>query len=120
MQFLVAYLSLKKQGVPVEDTVLMAGSLKRRINLSWSARRWKEAHDKFSRMVTLEKLAKSSVDYSLDDYRAVLPNHWPGYLIGSSVRLGMEGLRQRNCVASYDDGIQSGRNDLKAMSFSPS
>ena len=37
-----------------------------------------------------------------------MPKRWPGYLIRSSRRLGMEGLRQRHCVAPYDARIRLG------------
>lgn len=37
-----------------------------------------------------------------------LPKRFSGYLIRTSRRLGMEGLRQRHCVASYDSRLRKG------------
>lgn len=38
--FAVGFLYLQTKGVPVADVIRMAAQLHRRINLSWSERRW--------------------------------------------------------------------------------
>ena len=37
-----------------------------------------------------------------------LPASWPGYLLKSSVKLGLEGHRQDHCVASYASLVEAG------------
>lgn len=107
--FAVGFLFLKTRSIPIVDVIRMAKALNRRLNLSWSPTRWQDEHDKLSRAITLKALSKSNVRYELQDYRAHLPDRLKGYLIPGSRRLGMEGLRQCHCVASYHDGIANGQ-----------
>lgn len=113
--FAVGYLYLQSRGVPIADVIQMAEQLERRINLSWSERRWRDEHGRLSRAVTLQRLAAENVDYDVSRYKELLPRRWPGYLIGSSRRLGMEGLRQHHCVASYHDQIERDRCAIAAV-----
>ncbi len=106
--FAVGFLHLQSKGVPVKDVVKMARAQRRRIRLEWSERRWRSEHDRLSNAETLKRLADANVRYALDDVVKLLPERVPGYLIRSSRRLGMEGLRQRHCVASYHEQIQAG------------
>lgn len=100
---------LRDAKVDVDDTVAMAAAVGRRVDFRWSRRRWLDEHNRLSRWATLKTLATNGHVYALDHYREHLPDHWPGYLIPTSRRLGMEGLRQRHCVASYDARIASGQ-----------
>jgi hypothetical protein len=86
----------------------MAKEQKRRINLAWSPARWKEEHDRLSRAEALLRMAAEHVRYDVAPYEKHLPRRFDGYLIRTSRRLGMEGLRQRHCVASYHGRMQSG------------
>ena len=106
--FAIAFMYLRSSGVPIIDVIRMAKSQKRRINLAWSASRWKTEHDRLSRAETLARLAEQQVHYAVTKFEQHLPETFPGYLIRSSKRLGMEGLRQRHCVASYHDQLMSG------------
>lgn len=106
--FAVGFLHLQSQGVPVKDVIRMARTQGRRIRLDWSARRWQEEHDRLSRAETLKRLGEENVHYDLAQVAAWLPGRFCGYLIRTSRRLGMEGLRQRHCVASYHAQIQAG------------
>lgn len=99
---------LRKQGIPIEDTFMMAQEAGRSVNLLWSANRWREEHERLSRLVTMKRLAEANTVYDLAYYQARLPADWPGYLIRTSRRLGMEGLRQRHCIASFDPQIRLG------------
>jgi hypothetical protein len=87
----------------------MAKAQGRPINLGWSARRWKEEHDRLSRAEALARLAAENVLYDVSPFECRLPASFDGYLIRSAKRLGMEGLRQRHCVASYHSQLASGR-----------
>ena len=105
--FAIAYLHLRSQGVPVHDVVIMAKARERKINLTWSTKRWKQEHERLSRMATLDRLVAANITYDLSKFEEHLPAHFPGYLIRSSRRLGMEGLRQRHCVASYHHKVMT-------------
>jgi hypothetical protein len=106
--FAVGFLYLQSQRVPLKDVIRMARAQRRRIRLDWSARRWQEEHDRLSRAETLKRLREENVHYDVSEAAALLPAHFRGYLIRSSRRLGMEGLRQRHCVAGYHALIQAG------------
>ena len=106
--FAVGFLHMRAQGVPVHDVIRMAKRQQRRIHLGWSARRWKEEHDRLSRSEALDQLAREKVLYEVAAYEALLPARFDGYLIRTSRRLGMEGLRQRHCVAVYHDQLRAG------------
>lgn len=113
--FAVGFLHLCAQGVPVHDVIRMAKHQNRRVNLAWGAKRWKEEHDRLSRAEALDSMAKENVRYDLSKYEKHLPKRFSGYLIRTSRRLGMEGLRQRHCVASYDSRLRSGTCAIAAM-----
>lgn len=108
LAFAIAYGDLRAAGVPVADTLAMARQLGARVNLGWSAKRWRAEHDRLSRAVTLKRLGAENTRYDLSNYDRVVDRPFPGYLIRTSRRLGMEGLRQRHCVASYHDQIKAG------------
>lgn len=99
---------MNKGCVTILDTIQMAKRNGRKINFNWSAARWKEEHDKLSRYETLKALSEKAAIFDVSSFACHLPDAFPGYLILSSRRLGCEGLRQRHCVASYTDRIQSG------------
>lgn len=107
--FAIGMLDRRMNGVPVADTVRMAYELGRRVNLRWSPRRWREEHDKLSRLVTVKRLREDNVEYNLSAYERHLPRKWPGYLLRSRVKLALEGHRQDHCVASYDEEVGAGR-----------
>ena len=106
--FAVGFLHLRSHGVPVHDVITMAKQLGRRINLSWSASRWQTEHDRLSRAEALARLAKDNVAYDVSKIEVHLPERFDGYLVRTSRRLGMEGLRQRHCVASYHPQLLKG------------
>ena len=113
--FAIAYLTNRSQGVPVHDVIRMAKAQKRRINLNWSAKRWKAEHDRLSRAEALDRLSKENVTYNVSTFEKHLPETFDGYLIRSSSRLGMEGLRQRHCVAGYHHKISNGNCAIASL-----
>lgn len=106
--FAIAFLEMERAGVPVADTIRMARLHGRRLNLRWSPKRWQKEHGHLSRLSTLRRLEAKNEVYDLDAYERLLPERWPGYLIRTSRRLGLEGLRQNHCVAAYHGQIKSG------------
>ncbi|HSH28979.1 MAG TPA: PcfJ domain-containing protein [Thiohalobacter sp.] len=113
--FLSGFLYLKSRAIPVEDTIRMAKRLGRQLNLTWSANRWREEHDRLSRLETLSRMAARNTVYDVSRYARHLPRCFKGYLIRTSRRLGMEGLRQRHCVASYHDRVRAGGRALAVV-----
>lgn len=106
--FAIGLLEMLRDHVPVADAIRMARQLGRPVNLRWSPKRWKAEHGRLSHLVTLEKLRADNVVYDLSEFEKHLPDKWPGYLVRSSRRLGLEGYRQQHCVASYHRSIQRG------------
>jgi hypothetical protein len=113
--FAAGFLHLRAQGVPVHDVIRMAKAQGRRVNLAWSPQRWKAEHDRLSRAEALRRMVEHNTHYDVSRYAAHLPPQFPGYLIRSSRRLGMEGLRQRHCVASYHDRLHSGASAIASV-----
>jgi hypothetical protein len=95
--------------------IRMARVQRRRVRLNWSVRRWQDEHDRLARAETLARLAEQNVQYSLPEFIEHLPPKFNGYLIRSSRRLGMEGLRQRHCVASYHEALKAGNCVLASL-----
>lgn len=106
--FLTATHYLSSQGVDVADTLRMAQAYGRKISPDWGVKRWKDEHDKMGRVATMHRLREAAQQYDLARYDALLPSNYPGYLIRTSRRLGMEGLRQQHCVASYASKVSAG------------
>ena len=115
LAFGVVYGDLRAAGVPVADTLALAKRLGAKISLGWSAKRWKAEHDRLARAETLRRLAAENISYDLSLYDALIDSDFPGYLIRTSRRLGMEGLRQRHCVASYHEQIKAGYCAIAAV-----
>ena len=109
MVFAVSYMALLKNSVPMRDIIDMAEKYGRRINLSWSVNRWRDAHDEFSRIATLKALAEDRKDYPVDHYIKAMPEGRARQtVIRNSIRLGHESRRQRHCVASYTSRCENG------------
>lgn len=105
LAFTAGMLYLQAQGIPVHDVIRMAKKQGRRVNLGWAPNRWKAEHERLSRAETLARLAQENVAYDVSKFQTLLPERFSGYLIRNSRRLGMEGLRQRHCVASYHEAL---------------
>ncbi|MBL8270953.1 DUF6878 family protein [Steroidobacter sp.] len=97
--FAVSLMHLQAKGVPVSDVIQMARAQGRKIRLDWSERRWRDEHDRLARAETLKRLTAQNDSYDVAKFEAHLPPRFRGYLIRTSRRLGMEGLRQRHCIA---------------------
>lgn len=107
--FATSYTFLKAQKIPVRDVIMMSKAQNRRINLWWAPKRWQDQHSRLSRYETLKRLHQQNITYDMSAFEKHLPKQFKGYCIKTSQRLGMEGLRQRHCVASREYGIQDGR-----------
>ena len=115
LAFAVAFHALHLVGVPILDVIRMAKEQGRRVNLHWSEKRWRTEHERLSRAATLQRLSGENTRYDVSEYAKHLPERFPGYLIKSSRRLGMEGLRQRHCVASYHNRLLMKNSAIAAV-----
>lgn len=115
LAFTAGYLHMRANGIPVHDVIALAKANNRRINLAWSPTRWKDEHDKLSRVEALKRLAEENVTYDVSAFTQHLPPNFPGYVIRTSRKLGMEGLRQRHCIAAYHDKLKAGTCAILAM-----
>ena len=107
--FCCAFLVMRMNNMPIVDTISMAYDLGEQINLTWIQKRWRNEHERLSRLSTLRVLLADHIAYELSKFDKLLPSRWPGYLIRNSRKLAFEGKRQNHCVASYQPGILSGR-----------
>ena len=110
--FAVSFLFLSSQQVPVKDVIRMAKQNDRTIHLWWSARRWQAEHERLSLLATVTRLCAENATYETAFFASHIAPGMPGYLVRSSRRLGMEGLRQRHCVASWHDRLSSGNTAI--------
>jgi hypothetical protein len=99
---------MRSKGVPVGDVIAMSKLHNRKVKLDWSMKRWQTEHEKLSRMASLKVLSDKNSVYDVRFFENNILEDFPGYLIKTSRRLGMEGLRQRHCVASYESRILQG------------
>jgi hypothetical protein len=113
--FAAGFLHMTNHRIPVHDVIRMALDQNRRINLAWSPARWTAEHNKLSRAETLSRLQDTDVTYDLQAYEPHLSPAGRAALIRTSRRLGLEGLRQRHCVASYHGRILSGQCAIASM-----
>lgn len=113
--FLSAVQFLNTQDVSVGDALRMAKEANRRIDIAWSPARWKEEHSKLGRREALMKIVSERCGFDVSSFESLLPASFKGYLIRDSRRLGMEGYRQRHCVASYANRCARGEIAIAAV-----
>ena len=107
--FAAGVASLEMQEVPATDTIRMAKEIGAPIRLDWTPRRWREEHDRMSRIMTYRSLRAQNIKYDVSSYEEFLPVNFPGYVVSSRRRLATIGYCQRHCVASYHDAIVEDR-----------
>lgn len=113
--FTSSYLFLRSKSVPVGDVIAMSKQMQRKVSLDWSAKRWASEHDKLSRYASLKALSDANRHFDVSYFERNIREEFPGYLIKTSRRLGMEGFRQKHCVASYEHKIVLGGTAIASM-----
>ena len=94
------------------DTLKMAKTLDKRVNASWTTRRLKEEHDKWSKIITdvmfvdgdrpmaIEKKFKEFAEFS-------------GYkMLTTTKEMAYEGKRMNHCVATYVGNVERGQSGI--------
>ena len=92
----------------LHDTLKLAKTLDKKVNCSWSTRRLKEEHDKWSKILTdiifidgdrEMVITKTFLDFS----------KFSGYeIITTTKGMAYEGKKQNHCVASYVNKVENG------------
>ena len=107
----LAHLERRRQ-VPVIDTIRMALTADRRLNLGWSERRWRDEHDSLTRQLTANKRREqATIPFEtgwLKDVLGAAPEDSDIKLFSSSADLIDESEIQRHCIASYSGRFQIG------------
>lgn len=91
------------------DTCKMAGALGRKVNCSWGLKRLKEEHDNWSKEITrtileyavLQKLNVGKIYMAFAMYSGY-------HIFRTNKEMIVEGKKQRHCVATYIDRVDSG------------
>jgi hypothetical protein len=90
------------------DTLKLAKTLDKKVNCSWSTRRLKEEHDKWSKILTdiifIDGDREMVINKTFLDF-----SKFSGYeIITTTKGMAYEGKKQNHCVASYVNKVENG------------
>ena len=116
LEFAIRIGTIQRDYPHVLDALDMAVKADRRIDLCWSARRWREEHERLRRLFTTRELAgKAASDVPFDSAwleRALPPRPATGFrrfsLLDTPRRLALESHRQAHCIVSYAERFRCG------------
>lgn len=91
------------------DCTRMAFSLNRKIDLTWTRRRLEEEHDNMSNIITNMLFGADDRPLKISDIFLEFPMLDGWQLISTTKALAWEGMRQRHCVGTYGNQIESGQ-----------
>jgi hypothetical protein len=90
------------------DTLKMAKTLDRQVNCSWSKKRLKEEHDKWSYDITEIIFTHGNRPMEVDEVYLKFAE-WAGWKILTETKeMALEGRRMNHCVATYVSNVDSG------------
>lgn len=96
----------------LEDTLKLAKTLDKKVNLSWSDKRLKEEHDNMSELITDVVYIDGDREMSIDK-RYLAFAEFTGYnILKTTKQMAMEGKRQKHCVATYVNDVECGRSAI--------
>ena len=90
------------------DTLKMAKTLNYKVNCSWSPKRLKLEHDKWSRELTNIVYVHGDREINVNSKFIEFANFSGFELIRTTKELAYEGIKNNHCVASYLSQIESG------------
>ena len=124
LEFAIAIGHLERKGVHVLDAIEMIVETGGKVNLLWSARRWRQEHDRLGRMLAAKRLSeKTGANVPFDT--AWLENALPSRtdprrrlitILDTPRSLAEEGLRQRHCIANASYVERFRRGELLGVS----
>lgn len=90
------------------DTVKMAKTLDRKVNCSWTARRLKEEHDKWSKEITDIVFTEGDRPLNINNAFVEFSDMSGFNLLTTTKEMNIEGRKQNHCVATYVNNVDSG------------
>jgi hypothetical protein len=91
------------------DSIRLASALNKKINCKWSERRLKEEHDKWTKEYTRIILSyESDMDLKINQVFIDFAEYSDYFMPTTNKLLYMEGLNNKNCVATYISKIEDG------------
>lgn len=88
----------------VRDTIDMAEQLGLRVNLEWSATRWKTEHDRMSKLLHARQYSRDP----MVPYHCVQLGQYVAVRLCSAWDIAEEGRTMGHCVASYSKAVSAG------------
>lgn len=98
------------------DTVKMAKTLDKKVNCSWSKKRLKEEHDKWSKEITDIVFTESNRKLSLSDIYLKFAESSGFNILQTTKEMNLEGKKQNHCVATYVSKVDSGNCAIYTIS----
>ena len=96
--------SLKITTVTIRDTVRMASQLNEDVNWDWSARKWNEKHDEFTKMIERKRYSPEPFEW-LGKVRGKPPElchkGFTAQFIDNAYDVRTEGIEMNHCVSGY-------------------
>ena len=124
LEFVIAVGHLERKGVHVVDAIEMIVETGGNMNLLWSARRWRQEHDRLGRMLAAKRLNRqvgADVPFATEWLENALPprtdpRHRLITILDTPRTLAGEGLRQGHCIANASYVERFRRGDLLGVS----
>jgi hypothetical protein len=98
------------------DTVKMAKTLDKKVNCSWSTKRLKEEHDKWSKEIT-------DIVFTEGDRKLTISNIYLDFaessgfkILQTTKEMNLEGRKQSHCVATYVNKADNGNCGIYSIS----
>ena len=98
------------------DTLKMAKTLDRKVNCSWSARRLKEEHDKWSNEITDIVFTEGNRVMRVSDVFVQFAEASGFKLLQTTKEMNLEGRKQNHCVATYVSSVENGHCAIYSIS----
>jgi len=100
-----------------QDTILMAERLGKTTNPKWSAARWENEHDNFSKEINMLKYSDKLYPYLVGKesiYGITSTSHkgLKATILKSPLEMNTEGSAMRHCIGSYHDRVDKNWRDI--------
>lgn len=98
------------------DTVKMAKTLDKRVNCSWSPKRLKDEHDKWSKEITDIVFTEGDRKLTLSDIYLKFAESSGFKILQTTKEMNIEGRKQNHCVATYVSKADNGNCAIYSIS----
>jgi hypothetical protein len=97
------------------DAVKMAKTLNRKVNCSWSARRLKEEHDKWSEEILDIVFTEGDRLMNIADIFIRFSDASGFRLLRTTKEMNIEGKKNKHCVGTYVNNVESGNSGIYSI-----